>query len=295
MSVDTPQDRAAALLGEYGSDLISVHDRMGFYTSASENSKRLFGWTPAELESIDVYELCHPEDIGRLRGNFADPEPPPLEFRFRQKNGVYSQVLMRTLVTEDHRMCITKDVTEVRQLIKANGKLAAQAHTDALTGINNYLGFTNRLDLVLAEAQRGRRFSFLLGDIDHFKKFNDSYGHQAGDQVLRMVAQAMKKAVRAVDFVARYGGEEFVLLLPDTDKDGAEILANRIRERVSALKHTYDHSITMCFGVCTYDHHQDSDGIMGCADKHLYVAKESGRDRVEVCDFSLRPPDPIVA
>lgn len=290
MSAEGLKDRVAGLLGQYGSDLLSTHDKMGFYTSVSANSARLLGWEPDELEAVDIYEVCHPEDIGPLRDNFADPNPSPIEYRFRRKSGNYAQVHMRVTVIEDgSRICITKDVSEVRQLIESNSKLAAQACTDALTGIDNYLGFQNRLSLVLAEAKRGRKFSFLLGDIDHFKIFNDTYGHQAGDQVLRMVAQTMKKAVRAVDFVARYGGEEFVLLLPDTDKEGATILGNRIRERVTAIKHEYDHPITMCFGICTYDHRQDSDGLIGCADKHLYRAKDAGRDRVEVCDFRMRP------
>jgi diguanylate cyclase (GGDEF)-like protein len=290
MLIEEFPPRAAELLADFGSDLISHHDSMGFYLGVTPNSERLFGWTPAELEAVDIYEMCHPEDIAQVRGNFADPNPSIIEFRFRVKGGAYAQVRMRSVVGPHGKTtCLIKDVTEIRQLIEANGKLAAQARTDALTGIDNYLGFQDRLQLVLAEAQRGRQFSFLLGDIDHFKVFNDTYGHQAGDKVLRMVAQSMKRVVRAVDFVARYGGEEFVLLLPDTDKEGASILANRIREKVSRMKHDYGHPITMCFGICTYAHRQDSDGILGCADKHLYEAKNMGRNRVEVCSFRPRP------
>jgi diguanylate cyclase (GGDEF)-like protein/PAS domain S-box-containing protein len=285
---DTHRDRALELLAEHGSDLVSIHDLSGFCSFASNNSTKLFGWTPEELTSADIYEFCHPDDIGDLRVNFANPDPPPIEYRMRRKEGEYAIVFMRPAVEGDNRICFTSDLTHTRNLLEANDRLAAQARTDALTGIDNYLGFQDRMELVLAEAQRGRRFSFLLGDIDNFKVFNDTFGHQAGDKVLRMVAQAMKQAVRKVDFVARYGGEEFVLLLPDTDKEGAEILGNRIRERVTALKHDYDRPITMCFGVCTYDHKQSREGLISCADKHLYDAKSHGKNRVEVCTHRVR-------
>ncbi len=288
MSGYTHRDRALKLLAEHGSDLVSIHNRGGFYSFASENSYRLFGWSPTELTSADIYEFCHPEDIEDLQANFANPVPAPIEYRFRRKDGEYATVLMRPTIEGEDLICFTSDLTHTRNLLEANDKLAAQARTDALTGIDNYLGFRDRMDLVLAEAQRGRRFSFILGDIDNFKLFNDTYGHQAGDKVLRMVAQAMKKAVRKVDFVARYGGEEFVLLLPDTDKEGAAILGNRIRERVAAIDHGFDQELTMCFGVCTYEHHQTREGLIGCADKYLYDAKGNGKNRVEVCTYRLR-------
>lgn len=175
---------------------------------------------------------------------------------------------------------------EWEELKRANERLAALAITDALTGVSNYLAFTDRLDLLLAEAGRGRLFALVFLDIDNFKVFNDTYGHPAGDMILREVAQKMKKMTRRIDFMARYGGEEFVALLPDTDMMGAEILANRLREAVAGMKIEDYPQVTVSAGICAYarGHAHTREALVACADKQLYNAKHGGRNRVHVCD-----------
>jgi diguanylate cyclase (GGDEF)-like protein len=186
----------------------------------------------------------------------------------------------------DNQDVVTIPRVEWEQLKIANERLAALAITDALTGISNYLAFTDRLELLMAEAERGRQFAFIFIDIDNFKVFNDTYGHPAGDLVLKKVAQTLKERTRRVDFVARYGGEEFVVLLPDTDVVGAEILADRLREAVAEMTVSNLPQVTISLGICAYarGHAHTREGLVDCADKQLYAAKEGGRNQVHVCD-----------
>ena len=130
--------------------------------------------------------------------------------------------------------------------------------------------------------------SIIMLDIDHFKKYNDYYGHKAGDQCLIKVAQTISNTVkREVDLVARYGGEEFVCLLPDTDLSGAKILAEQIRKNIKELKVAHEASpdekvVTISAGVscfCLVDKDSEYDLINVC-DKALYEAKKSGRNKV---------------
>ena len=150
------------------------------------------------------------------------------------------------------------------------------ATTDGLTGLLNRRTFNSELEKRVREAQRYRRpLSLLLLDIDHFKKVNDTHGHPAGDAVLRGVAQVAAKQARETDIVARYGGEEMALILPETDAEGAARIAERIRQAVAASKHE-GLQVTVSIGVAT-----GFDDLVEHADKALYRAKQSGRNRVE--------------
>jgi two-component system, cell cycle response regulator len=166
-----------------------------------------------------------------------------------------------------------------------------RATTDGLTGLTNHRAFQERLEQLHALAERtGQKFSIILTDIDHFKSVNDTYGHPVGDAVLKRVAAIFTQRARKVDIVARYGGEEFVIVLPDTDSEGAAVFANRLREEIAAQMITSDNgsfSITLSLGVAAYP----SDGLdrhvlIERADQALYYCKEHGRNRVtKVCDL----------
>ncbi|KVM89222.1 sensor domain-containing diguanylate cyclase [Burkholderia stagnalis] len=177
---------------------------------------------------------------------------------------------------------------ELRRRQVAEAKLVRLAHTDALTGLDNRGTF----DAVLAqEAQRasrsGRALSVLFVDVDHFKSFNDFYGHQAGDDVLRQVAQcALRVLRRPGDHVARYGGEEFVVTLPDTDARGAATVAEALRRAIAELdiEHVmspYGH-VTVSIGTATTGGHRAMSAatLLKLADEALYHAKSGGRNRV---------------
>ena len=129
------------------------------------------------------------------------------------------------------------------------------------------------------------KFSLLLLDIDFFKKFNDTYGHQAGDAVLRYVSELLKKSIRSTDIAARYGGEELVIILTNTDKEEAYITAEKICKKIAAKKmrisEKQEVSVTVSIGVTTYpENGSNSEELIEYADKGLYYAKEHGRNQV---------------
>jgi diguanylate cyclase (GGDEF)-like protein len=159
------------------------------------------------------------------------------------------------------------------------------ATTDGLTGLLNRRTFNAQLQGRLREAQRyNRPLSLLLLDVDHFKKVNDTYGHPAGDAVLRGIAALAQKQARETDIVARYGGEEMALILPETDGHGAHAIAERIRKAVAAASHPSERGaiqVTLSIGVATWPGQGDSaEAVLDAADKALYRAKQAGRNRV---------------
>jgi diguanylate cyclase (GGDEF)-like protein len=170
-----------------------------------------------------------------------------------------------------------------------------QAVTDELTGLANTRAFHSILD---REIERARRFETPVGlvmiDLDDFKRMNDEYGHQQGDEVLVSVAGVLRAFSRDIDAPARYGGEELALILPQTDAEGAWRLAERMREAVEELRiprvgERGALSITASFGVAALpDSAADKKGLVAAADAALYRAKRGGKNRVE-------GPEPVVA
>lgn len=164
------------------------------------------------------------------------------------------------------------------------------ANTDGLTKLYTHRFFQ---ELMRAELDRSGRyqknFSVILSDIDHFKRFNDTYGHQAGDYVLEQTAACFKACVRTTDIVARYGGEEFIALLPETNVNGAYILAERIRKYIEAKQYKFNDQemkVTVTLGVSTFP--VDSNlgpELVKKADLSLYYGKENGRNRVAVASM----------
>lgn len=167
------------------------------------------------------------------------------------------------------------------ELERMNTLLASLAITDGLTGLQNHRAFQERL---VEEFERAARYqiplSLLLLDVDQFKRFNDSFGHPAGDRVLRDVARILRETARASDFVARYGGEEFAVLLCNTDLSAAIRAAERFR--VAVESHLWDQRpITLSIGVAAVSAAvPDAAMLLSMADQALYTSKEKGRNRV---------------
>lgn len=188
------------------------------------------------------------------------------------------------------------------ELRYANERLEQLATTDALTGLSNKRAFTEAIERDLHRSTRDESdVSLIVIDVDHFKKFNDTWGHAVGDQVLRTVGQLLLRSVRASDFAARYGGEEFVVLLPNTDSEGAVMLAQRLRARLAATSVQGPQGplrVTASFGVATV-----AGPTAGCgpgalferADGALYEAKRNGRNRVELAPDAEAPCEEIRA
>ena len=162
-----------------------------------------------------------------------------------------------------------------------NEELEKLSLTDGLTGLANRRYLVQRLN---EEALRFRRtkkeFAILMADVDHFKQYNDTFGHPAGDEVLKKVARLLQASVRELDCVARYGGEEFCVMLPETSAEGAAILAERICESVATTEFP-GQKITLSLGVASLPDNGDTpDAVIAAADEALYQAKREGRNRV---------------
>ena len=173
--------------------------------------------------------------------------------------------------------------TTQNELEKMNRRLYEKASKDALTGLFNRRKMT---DLIEYEYDRSLRtqqsFSIIITDIDHFKQVNDNFGHDCGDNVLKEIAEILNSLVRNQDRVARWGGEEFLLLLPDTNIDGAVILAEKIRKKIAETSYSYgEHqlSITMTFGASSFAKNKTDKTVIKEADIALYEGKSRGRNR----------------
>jgi diguanylate cyclase (GGDEF)-like protein len=159
---------------------------------------------------------------------------------------------------------------------------------DPLTGVNNRRFFDQRIEEEVNKALRHKQpLSCLFIDLDHFKKINDTHGHQAGDSVLKQTAEILKESCRSSDVVARYGGEEFVILLANTQRTDAFDFAERLRERIAstsfALHNSQSLTVTMSAGLATLDEQSEftkSSQLIQVADQAVYAAKVSGRNRV---------------
>jgi len=171
-------------------------------------------------------------------------------------------------------------LSDVTALRRAQHRLAELAITDELTRLPNRRALRDRLDLLAAEAARGRKFSVAIVDIDHFKKVNDTFGHAIGDEVLIAVAKALKESVRRSDMVARMGGEEFCVLQTDIDVDRMTMLTERLRGAIEAIAEPV--RITASFGVCHSSKTIEPTALLHHADQALYGAKRDGRNRVMV-------------
>jgi len=178
----------------------------------------------------------------------------------------------------------------IRELESSKKALAEQALTDSLTRLKNRRAFFENGARALSMAQRYvSDLSVILLDIDHFKKINDSYGHQVGDEALIIVANILTELTRTVDTVARIGGEEFAILLPDTNRLGTAVLAERIRKAIEREQFIVTDKIvqiTTSIGIASLgvDPAQSIDQLLAVADNRLYMAKESGRNRICVND-----------
>jgi diguanylate cyclase (GGDEF)-like protein len=180
----------------------------------------------------------------------------------------------------DHLSELVDDRT--RALSDANSRLERLALTDGLTGLFNHRHFQDTLVAEVKRASRTNRpVGVLMVDVDFFKRFNDANGHIAGDDLLRSLARVIRDSLRSTDFVARYGGEEFAAILPETPKEAAVEVADKVRSAVMRAFESQGQHITISIGVSTYPDDGDaSQAVLRSADEALYEAKGLGRNRV---------------
>ena len=185
------------------------------------------------------------------------------------------------------QVAILRDVTEA---VRAHDELFAMATKDALTGLRNRRYFLEGAEAEFARSRRhDRGFALLLIDADHFKRINDTHGHDAGDRVLKQLARVLRESVREQDQTFRLGGEEFLVLLPEADQATALMVAERIRlsiHRLDLIGEAPGGRLTVSLGVSTKSAQLSCDFShqMELADQALYAAKGDGRDRVRAAD-----------
>jgi diguanylate cyclase len=278
---DSPSTNLAETL--YNEFLKSdVNDRM------SSVSERMHARIEAVYEAIDAAMTTANAYSGSLQSASGDLE--------REISIPAMKELADRLLSETRRMQETNRALEqkleasrddIASLQRDLDDVKRESLLDPLTKIANRKSFDEGMDKAIAEAsETASPLCLMIIDIDHFKSFNDTYGHQTGDQVLRLVAMTLKSNIKGKDLAARYGGEEFVAILPSTDMEGAVIVAENIRRAIQAkelLKRSTNEKlgrITASFGVAAYQPGDTPAMLIERADRCLYAAKHAGRNRV---------------
>lgn len=281
---------------ELSVDMLCIANFKGRFLQVNDAWTRYLGWTGDELVSRPWIEFVHPADRKRTlvkakRLTYEHMEMVNFETRFLTRSGEARWLCWNTRSDFDENRVygIARDVTEKKQL-EAN--LYALATTDSLTKALTRRQF---MELACKELTRASRYktpvSFIMADIDDFKKINDSHGHLIGDKVLVYFADVLRETLRDADLLGRLGGEEFAILLPETGQRGAESLAERLVGVLNAnafscgkceFTVTASFGVAMCESTCGDPEAQLSD-LLSRADKSLYQAKESGKNCYRCC------------
>lgn len=280
-----------------------------FYGMTGYSMREMVGRNPMNLM---IGPESDPAAVSRMTEAIASCRPTSVEVLCYHRSGrtYWGEVHLTPLAGPDgqltHVIALTNDITgriemqrrleeEMRrnieyadrleiqrsELQKANARLAAIAKTDGLTNLLNRAALETRLEQEFTRCKaRAADISVVILDVDHFKRYNDTFGHPAGDEVLRTIAQTLQANVRSRDFVARYGGEEFIIVLPGADRESAAMIAEKLRSAIETRSWP-NQQVTASFGVAglgpEMDEYMD---LVAAADQALYVSKREGRNRV---------------
>ena len=267
-------------------------DLKGNLVFANQKAFESTGYTKEDFaKGLNAIELVIPEEHAKVRQNMqkilTGEKLPGTEYTALRKDGstypvcVYSSFKIENGQTSGIRSIII-DVTERK---KAEEELKKASLSDYLTGLANRRNILQRLEYEKnLYARHANTFSIILCDIDHFKKVNDTYGHDFGDYVLKAISDIFPEILRKIDIASRWGGEEFLILLPASDLQGSSLVAERLRQTVGRMKIQSDNffvKVTMSCGVASWkDTYNDIEEFIKQADQNLYRAKDEGRNRV---------------
>ena len=263
----------------------------------------MFGYTEEDIAGENLYSYFEANNLDRIPPQLEKlkaGESILIERKVRTKKGSYLQCEQSGKRVNDQLIILLyRDITERKNAESAmeemNRTLRGLANLDGLTQIANRRMFDYTLEHEWRRMMREKKsLGMIIADIDYFKQYNDHYGHQGGDDCLKKVAGVLQAAARRpTDLVARYGGEEFVILLPDTDQAGCELVGEQMRRAISDMEKPHAGSprytiVTMSFGVASIfpSSENSADELLLLADKALYQAKEDGRNRVMGCPSS---------
>ncbi|MCP4604096.1 MAG: GGDEF domain-containing protein [Proteobacteria bacterium] len=268
-------------------DLSIMEDAQSAIDNASDLLVKL-GLDPDDLEQVL-------DEVGQTVTEAAEmlemkvgPQPSYQEIAQKASQGLLALNMSYQTLTGQLQDSLNKQEQMSTRLNQLNKDLERRAMTDELTGLPNRRAFDDGLARELERARRlNKPVALMMIDVDHFKLFNDNHGHQAGDQVLRIVGRTIGENARSCDLPARYGGEEFALVLPHTEIDGAKVAAERLRESIEKMKVEFEGktlSVTASIGVTIIENPGESRAIVLAirrADDALYSAKEAGRNCVQ--------------
>ncbi|MDG4867442.1 diguanylate cyclase [Guyparkeria sp. 1SP6A2] len=269
-------------------DGIVILETDGGVFLANQRYADILGYSKEELQRLHVWDWDVNYGREEILSMLADVDDMGAHFETRQrrKDGTTIDIELsnngcqykgRKLI-----FCIVRDVTERKRTEEHIHQLATM---DSLTGVANRHEFSRVASLEVQRSQRhGNPLSLIMYDLDHFKRINDSFGHSAGDEVLRTVSEIARQTVRETDLVGRWGGEEFMVLLPQTPLAEAAVLAERLRQAVDDHDFPSVRHVTASFGVAGFRPEDALDSLVLRVDKALYRAKENGRNRVETLD-----------
>jgi diguanylate cyclase (GGDEF)-like protein/PAS domain S-box-containing protein len=277
-------DRRARRFFELSHDMLCTMDKGGRCREANGAWLRQLGYSPDELRGRHLLEFTHPDDhrraVAEALALFAGGASDGLETRVQAKDGSWHWLRTSSTLAEDEGLVYARstDITELKRVEGEReqllGEVQDMARRDALTGLPNRRALAELLPRELARARRHRApLCLAILDLDHFKAYNDSHGHLAGDEVLRAAAKAWDATLRAEDTIVRFGGEEFLVVLPDTPLDDACEVIERVRQATPLHQ-------TCSAGLAAWDFVESVDDLLGRADKALYLAKAAGRDQL---------------
>ncbi len=278
-------------MAEYSVDWDAWHGIDGQYLYITPSCKEISGYSREAFsrDSDFFISIIHPDDRQRFldhrkQHHRGASEPAEITFRILRKDGEMRwiwhkcQAMFTGDGTWQGRRTTNRDVTALKE---AEEKLQRLSTTDPLTGAYNRRMFMDMLSREMTRSGRyGEPFSLLMFDIDHFKRVNDTYGHDVGDRVLVEVVELSMELIRQSDILARWGGEEFMVLLPQTNPDMALALGERLRQRISEYRFTDAGRLTVSIGVAHQQQLDTIDSLLKRVDTAMYRAKETGRNRV---------------
>lgn len=277
-------DERARRFFELSRDMLCTANTDGYFVELNDAWTHYLGYSLEELRAIPFIELVHPADRERTEAEaaalFEGDGMLTFENRYKAKDGTWHWMRWSSQVSPDESLIYARaaDVSELKRVEGEReellGKVRDMATHDSLTGLPNRRALEEQLPREMARARRaGSPLCVAIIDIDHFKEYNDSHGHLAGDEVLRACARAWDESLRGEDTIVRFGGEEFLVLLPETP-------AEQAAEIVERLRMTTPMGQTCSAGLAVWDHGESIDDLLGRADKALYLAKASGRNQL---------------
>ncbi len=276
---------------EFSSVGIGMIDLDGNIFEANSPLCEIFGYAKEELEKKNLLDLWLPEERMAALAEFKKAgtgakSRSVFERRYLNKEGeiLVAEVSRGLARGQDGRplyfIVSFRNITESKRL---QAMLEEQASTDPLTGTMNRTRIEERAAFELTRSDRyGDKLSLVMIDLDNFKMVNDTYGHLAGDRVLRGFCDIARNCLRSTDVLGRWGGEEFVALLPETGLKGAHFLAERLRTTLEALRFDGEIAVTASMGVAAYRDGDELESLLGRADAAMYMAKQGGRNKVVV-------------